>query len=616
MRLPTLLVALLCLPVAAALPSLQAPAPTAVPAGYAPPVDLLPAEVAARVHGVFDQGTWIGKTPGAWLGWAQQQVAPQAERGPGADLVPAVERVYDAVGAQASPAQVAQLAARADALDPRVAAAFAPLVAVVAQAYAEQALVPAQLDFSSPTGQFLPLDAAAASVARGARVLAAVSAFRADVAALQLQADVPGFADPLGLVVLGGTAADTFVPDGLLADPVLLADLGGDDVDLTSSGGACPLTVQNNWATCNGLALSVRVDLAGNDVYHSVGDRQVAQGAGGFGGLGILVDEAGNDQYVIDDHVTQGSFLQYYITGSSQGAGEAGVGFLVDAAGNDQYRFNLDSHGDDAFAQGQGYGGVGGFGMLLDAGGNDLYDTEVRCDNGVAASNTFCGLYTDAVALYPGVAILLDLGGDDVTHAVDVAPDEDYYAQSFAAFGGLTIQVDASGNDVYYASATSTQGGPELNCAYGTAEYAGALAIFIDGAGADSYYDETVSPSGGPSTMAEGFSVASGSLFWDVSGVDVHSMAAFGNSPLISGRGSVEPGRGPGYGVTETYGIYLDTGGADTYYDVDGTPNRVVTHIATIGGNDRNWGGVPQYFGGTDLRNFYGIGIDRNLVPG
>jgi hypothetical protein len=610
MRLPTLLVALLCLPVAAALPALQAPAPLT----HGLPVDALPAEVAGRVHGILDDRAWIGKTPGQWLDWAKGEARPAAQPGPAIGLLPAVQRVYDAVGVQPSAAQLAELRASAAGVDPRVAGPFASFVAVVAQAYAEQAQVPGQLDWSSPTGQILPPQLAAESVARGARILGAEEALRAQVADLALDADVPGFSDPLGLVKLGGTGSDTFLRDGALLDPVVLVDLGGDDVDYTSSGGACPLVVNplGSWSgECNGLALSVHVDLGGNDVYHAVGDRPVAQGAGGFGGLGILVDAQGDDTYIVDDHVALPSAVTYYITGSSQGAGEAGVGFLVDALGNDKYEFNMDSHAFDAFAQGQGYGGVGGVGLLLDAAGNDLYDTEVQCDGG----GEFCGLYTDAVALYPGVALLVDLQGDDVVHAVNVAPQEDYYAQSFAAFGGLTIEFDGGGSDTYYASSTSTHGGPELNCAYGTAEYAGALGIFIDVAGSDSYYDETVSPDQGPSTMAEGFSVASGSLFWDVAGDDVHSMAAFGDSPLISGRGSVEPGRGPGYGVVETYGVYLDTGGVDVYHDVDGTTARQVTHDATIGGNDKLWGGVPQYYGGTDVRNLYGVGLDRDVVP-
>jgi hypothetical protein len=589
MRLPPVLVALVLLAPASALAL-----GTALETPEAPAL--------ARAHALLNDGSWLGKSPQGWIDWADAALAPTPKAGPSVDLATAVAQVYDAVGVQPTDEQSAQLAHAVQGLNARTAAVLAPLVATVAQAYAEQKLVPAQLDFDGPSrgDPVLPQAAAAASVARADRILASIAAFQEGAATLPLEATVPGFRDPLGLVVLGGTADETFLPDGMLRDPVVLADLGGDDTDYTSSGGACVLTVMNAWANCNGLALAVRVDLGGNDRYLASGERIIAQGAGAFGGLGILVDDLGDDLYQVDLTSSAPSHILGYITATVQGGGEAGVGIIVDGLGSDRYQFNLTTNDTtrsaDAFAQGQGFAGLGGLGAIVDAQGDDTYAAEVRCG---AHQGDFCGLYTDATALYPGVALLVDSGGNDHYRGVLVAPQEDYYAQSFAGFGALTILLDKGGNDDYYASATTTEGGfgVSLNCAFGTAEYAGALAILIDAGGNDRYLDETYSVNR-PYTMAEGYSLASASLFWDVEGNDVHSMVAVGPSALLAGRGT-------GHSTLEAGSVYLDTGGTDLYQD---TPVS-----QRIGADGAIWG--------VDGTRTKGVGIDINvlgsgLIPG
>ena len=110
------------------------------------------------------------------------------------------------------------------------------------------------------------------------------------------------------------------------------------------------------------------VDFGGADTYQ--GDTYT-QGAGGFG-VGILADSGqGNDRYI-------GALY-------AQGFGfAAGVGMLLDDGGNDTYLAG-GKYGDDlryrdrfiSLSQGFGYGMrphfSGGAGLLIDQGGNDLY---------------------------------------------------------------------------------------------------------------------------------------------------------------------------------------------------------------------------------------------------
>lgn len=69
--------------------------------------------------------------------------------------------------------------------------------------------------------------------------------------------------------------------------------------------------------------LGILADLAGNDQYRFTGDPAVGQGAGHHAGTGVLVDAGGDDSYV----------------GGSQGQGDSylAAGLLFDAAGKDGY---------------------------------------------------------------------------------------------------------------------------------------------------------------------------------------------------------------------------------------------------------------------------------------
>ena len=103
------------------------------------------------------------------------------------------------------------------------------------------------------------------------------------------------------------------------------------------------------------LGCSLLADLAGNDYYEVSGSEAYeggeSQGYGEWGGIGILYDEKGNDEYTGKDCCQASAMLW-------------GAGFLIDKEGNDKYNCeNL----------GQAAGGLMGYTLLLDFSGDDVY---------------------------------------------------------------------------------------------------------------------------------------------------------------------------------------------------------------------------------------------------
>ncbi|HEV8360576.1 MAG TPA: hypothetical protein VGR28_08995 [Candidatus Thermoplasmatota archaeon] len=585
MRLAPLVVAtLLALPAAAlALGPLDA----------APAPALADGDLVARAQAMLLEPVRLGRSPQGWIDWAEAQLRAPAVAADATDLAGAIAALYASAGLVADDATLADLDARVAALDPAAAASLAPLVATMAQVYAQQRAVAAQVDLAPalrdglfvPSGAWaseqlhaldghfdpaladatrvvLPPAAAQASVANAEQLVAAAMAFRAaaDGGAFELAGP---FTDPLGLVVLGSPGSDVFVPGGALGQPILVADPGGDDLDLTSAGGACPVPLdaeaELGQFDCNGLVASLRVDAGGDDTYTASATYAVAQGAGALGGLGVLVDAAGDDLYQASQVSTQREFM-YYIAAGVQGSGEGGAGLLLDLQGNDRYVLSYTSGGRNVFMQSQGFAGLGGFGALVDGTGADTYNADLVCQT---ANRVFCGVYILGTALYPGVAIALDGEGDDFYRGYVRAPQEDYYSQSFAAFGGVGIEVDLLGDDVYIDSATSynPQYSPSLNCAYASGMYGGAHSLFLDAAGNDDYLSETYDLVNDAKITSESYSLAGTSLFWDVSGDDHHTMRALGSDEsIVLGRGALGT-------VLDRHALYLDTGGLDVYAD-------------------------------------------------
>ncbi|HEX9713673.1 MAG TPA: hypothetical protein VGB52_14110 [Actinomycetota bacterium] len=564
-----------------------------------PPPGLTPEQ---RIAWVTEQRLALGRTPAAWLEWARTTFRLDAARAGtparARDLATEVLRVY----AQLGVAPDARAIARASATLPTdLAGAFADLVGSVADVAAVQAPIAAAVGARMLAG-FDPADPFLSSSARDlmmsgqASIIAALERFKARGLPLleQLQTDGdPVFSDPEGLIVLGSNEDDTYTREGLLPDPVLLVDPAGDDTYLNSAGGACPLTIPDiglgTWMECNGLLVSVVADLGdgttatSNDTYLYDGGPAAVQGAGGPGGLGLLVDAGGNDTYRAT--MTRGNFsefqpLVYYFDGGAQGFGYAGAGALLDAQGDDLYRFEVNStHGRSIWLLGQGFGGAGGIGVVSDTLGSDRWETEGLGLRGFG----FEGIYSNGTGFYGGVGIQTETGlGDDVYYSTVTAQTVDYYAFGFGAFGGVGILADDGGNDDYHSFQEGTNPwiDPLLNCAYGTGSF-GGVGVHLDTGGNDRYYGASVSPYVA-TVMDNGFGgpgVAYG-VFADIGGDDTYIMEAFGSDTMIIGRGLWEPALdgdllGAPFGHN-TWGAFADIGGTDTY-------------VGGPGANDDQW---------------------------
>lgn len=570
-----------------------------------------------RAQWLLEQRPALGRTPMDWIRWTNEAFsldAPAEARAEHADLVEGIARLYAALDLPMTDALRATLEADAAAIPAGLRGPFADAVDAVADATLEQIPVAARvrarvLDGFEPTELLLTIAERDAMIANAARIMRAVNAVnvalgahRADLAEPTPApkaggSDAPLFSDPEGLVILGGLGNATYARDGVIEDPVLLIEPDGSDLYLNSAGGACPFWEPmfiGDWMKCNLLAVSVVADLGAdsNDIYRYAGPPAAVQGAGGIGGLGLLVDAGGDDVY--DAKMTRsgiGPWMQYF-DGGAQGFGYSGVGVQVDVAGDDVYDFEVTSGtplvaGPPIWALGQGFGGGGGFGLSHDVQGKDDWLTYAT-----GRTYSFNGIYTDGVGFYGGLGIMNDTGlGDDIYDARVTATSVDYYAQGFGAFGGAGIMYEDGGNDSYFTYEEATGSvlaiSPVLNCAYGTASF-GAIGIMVDVLGDDVYIGKSKSTQGA-TVMDNGFGgpgVAYG-LFTDTGGDDRYEMYATTGSPgdfkKIAGRGLYQVGvfENPDFisepAGTNSWGTFVDIGGTDVYIP------------STIGGNNSQW---------------------------
>lgn len=311
-------------------------------------------------------------------------------------------------------------------------------------------------------------------------------------------------------------------------------DLGGDD-NLLDVGGAADLE----------HPVSIHVDWDGNDLY---GARAPGRQGAALGGIGVLIDRAGDDQYLAQ--------------GWSQGAALAGHGLLLDLAGDDVYRARDESQG----------AGLLGAGVLFDARGDDTY-----------TGDRFC----QGVGFAAGVGAVVDLEGRDRYVCTGRYASEYGEPGVFSGWGqgagfgfrhvtsgGIGIVHDRAGDDVYEAGNFSQGGG-----------YFHAWGILRDDAGDDRYVG---------SRYAMGFAAhqASGT-FLEGGGDDVyqsHSNVANGLSwdetaVFFRDRGGDDVYRTSGFslGAAAHNGlvIFVDDGGDDTYPTIPGRAHPNTYHGGT-----------------------------------
>lgn len=276
-------------------------------------------------------------------------------------------------------------------------------------------------------------------------------------------------------------------------DYAVIYDLGGDDLYFNNQGGSVP----------GSIPTSVFVDFDGNDAYESTDT--LSQGGGNLG-VGMLVDLAGNDQYIgirnvqgaafggVGILIDQAGADTYRGMTMAQGVGFFGAGVLVDKSGNDRY---------EAHQNAQAVGFVKGVGLLSDLAGDDSYYCKGSQQTGYKTRGHFEGWGQGmGFGIRPyasgGVGVLYDQTGRDRFEAGTFAQgggyyyalgifansgnDDDFYigtryAQGFGVHQALGAFIEAGGNDVYRTRLAVAQG----------LAWDEAVGLFIDEAGDDSY---------------------------------------------------------------------------------------------------------------------------------
>ena len=331
----------------------------------------------------------------------------------------------------------------------------------------------------------------------------------------------------------------------------MIIDLGGDD-----------------YYAAKNTASKIILDLAGDDFYSST--KSYSQAAA-FLGLKLLVDVAGDDNYIAQNFAQGSAVLGvgllydmqgndfYKANGFSQGYAFYGLGILLDNQGNDEYAANIFS---------QAVATCNGVGLLLDRDGADKYRAGLEQASTYRTAGSFHGAsqglgfgirgYFDG-----GIGILLDGEGEDVFQAGNFSQGSGYffglgvlknfgdnddsyiayrYGQSSAAHSALGVLIDNGGNDTYRGQIAALQ----------SAAWDKSATAFWDKKGNDNYI-----------TIQTVFSLAAAAhngyaYFLDSAGKDNYQIANFNTTNQNSYHG--------GYSLS----FFFDLGGStDDYQQVD-----------------------------------------------
>ncbi|MFB6262246.1 MAG: hypothetical protein ABEL76_01285 [Bradymonadaceae bacterium] len=240
------------------------------------------------------------------------------------------------------------------------------------------------------------------------------------------------------------------------------------------------------------------------------------QGFGTAGGAGLLGDPAGKDVYhAVPGYPPNGKRVLYFSPAHrgksnrnlAQGAGAGvepgsgpglagGVGVLADGGGGDQYR---------AGTYAQGFGSFEGAGLLLDRGGADSYRARVLVQGvgrflagGVFADREGDDTYNASTGPLRtgqgygeafGWGVFHESRGDDTIHYANPGG-------GVGQRGGYGIAVDARGSDTHDLGNSQTRIGPGFarDANRGGSPFKGELSvgIFLEAGGSDSYSVGTV----------------------------------------------------------------------------------------------------------------------------
>ena len=227
-----------------------------------------------------------------------------------------------------------------------------------------------------------------------------------------------------------------------------------------------------------------------------------AQGSAGPLGVAVLIDPSGDDRYTLDNTPLSrpSSQLPGHNSSMGQGAGRGlrgdarsgrsaagGIGILIDLAGDDRYLAQV-------FAQGVGY--HEGLGLLVDNGGDNRFAAAWYAMG--AAAHDAAGLllkrgtgndsYRSSHSISLGAAhdfsvgIFLDAGGDDAYAAADLS-------LGAAHDNSLGLFIDAAGDDAYRLAGAGCRafGAADRDPQGSGREDRVNLGLFMDLGGADRY---------------------------------------------------------------------------------------------------------------------------------
>jgi len=358
------------------------------------------------------------------------------------------------------------------------------------------------------------------------------------------------------------------------------------------------------------LGAGVLIDGQGNDEYRSI---KMSQGCGFFG-LGLLLDIDGDDDYKLE---TGGQGAGYfglgfaldikgkdtrYIYADGQGfGGVGGIGVIADYAGDDNYTAEPSSevvdrgdyHSENKInvnsSQGAGMGRradgsdghswAGGLGALIDIKGNDTY---------------YSGNWTLGCGYWFGTGLVYEGEGDDLYKSV-------YFTQASGAHYCIGAILDEGGNDTHELWETSGAG-----IAFGW-DYANALLFDIGGN--DRYIAKIISLG-----CAQ---IRSNAMLFDIGGDDYYqlkeSQQGFGAATYKDSY-NIPNQFSPFDAYSKSFGLLLDIGGKDSYNDWYEQNNRVFASKRCA--DNSIWFSPAkddEHYGA----NNYGVGLDveKGQVP-
>lgn len=245
------------------------------------------------------------------------------------------------------------------------------------------------------------------------------------------------------------------------------------------------------------FGVGVLEDLGGDDQYRVFTQ---GQGCGLAMGFGALIDRGGGDAYVAEDEVLDFPSPQsaQHNVSLAQGAGygiradfstgtslAGGIGVLLDEAGNDTYSCGV-------FGQGTGY--WDGVGALWDMGGDDQYRGQWYVMG--ASAHFGVGYLEDAGgndSYWAGMNMALGAGHDfGLGYLLDQAGDDTYQGPNLSLGAGNAnghgVFFDGGGDDAYSASGLALGSAAEGQKA-SLRERAASFGVFIDHSGNDAYPD-------------------------------------------------------------------------------------------------------------------------------